>query len=404
MSDRKSDIRMYVEHLFEGRTLTPETIELKEEIYGNLTARYEDYRAQGMSEDEAYARTCEAVTSVDDVLDGEKDADVGLGAAGMASADKATRAAGAADAGGGADADEATRAGETLVAPLPAAARPDDVPTMPGEPVPGTTRRRRGWRIAAVAAVVVFAALVWVVALGMSAGGGRASQDGQDAAAQSVGVGADDVTSTDAVTSTGGTDGVSSGAGTAAPDGASSGAASPTASDGVSTISTDDVAREVASHDASALSSSVQASWPVESARVAQVVGGLPLAGFAGSTGSDASASLGNVVAAEYGWTKDERAARVDGDVVESALAYDAAALLCTFPGADAVQLTVRETDSEDGELDVDVYTFRRTDVERVLGTALAAERLTDGSWESLRTQLSTERVYDQIIDRAERD
>lgn len=386
MSDRKSDIRMYVEHLFEGRTLTPETIELKEEIYGNLTARYEDYRAQGMSEDEAYARTCEAVTSVDDVLDGEKDADVGLGAAGMASADKATRA------------------GETLVAPLPAAARPDDVPTMPGEPVPGTTRRRRGWRIAAVAAVVVFAALVWVVALGMSAGGGRASQDGQDAVAQSVGASADDVTSTDAVTSTGGTDGASSGAGTAAPDGASSSAASPTASDGASTISTDDVAREVASHDASALSSSVQASWPVESARVAQVVGGLPLAGFAGSTGSDASASLGNVVTAEYGWTKDERAARVDGDVVESALAYDAAALLCTFPGADAVQLTVRETDNEDGELDVDVYTFHRADVERVLGTALAAERLTDGSWESLRTQLSTERVYDQIIDRAERD
>ena len=38
MSDR-SDIRMHVEHLFEGRVLDAETIELKEEIYGNPVAR-----------------------------------------------------------------------------------------------------------------------------------------------------------------------------------------------------------------------------------------------------------------------------------------------------------------------------------------------------------------------------
>ena len=63
---------MHVEHLFEGRVLDAETIELKEEIYGNLVARYEDYLAQGMGAEEAYRRTCEAVTSVDDVM-GEKD-------------------------------------------------------------------------------------------------------------------------------------------------------------------------------------------------------------------------------------------------------------------------------------------------------------------------------------------
>ena len=63
---------MHVEHLFEGRVLDAETIELKEEIYGNLVARYDDYVAQGMSSDEAYRRTCEAVTSIEDVL-GEKD-------------------------------------------------------------------------------------------------------------------------------------------------------------------------------------------------------------------------------------------------------------------------------------------------------------------------------------------
>ena len=351
MSDRTNDIRMYVEHLFEGRTLTPETIELKEEIYGNLTARYEDYRAQGMSEDEAYARTCEAVASVDDVLDGEKDASGGTGA------------------------------DETLVAPLPATAGPSDASTAPDEPVSGTARRdRRIWKIAAAAAVV-FVALVCAVAFGLSAGSGRASQGDPDANAQSVDVGAGDVTNADGTASSGGAGGVAGGGTPSA------------AADGTPVISTDDVTREVASHDAAALSGSVQTSWPVESTSVAQAVGGLPLAGFVSSAGSDANTSLGNVVTVEYGWAKDERVARADGDAVESALTYDAAALLCTFPSADAVQITVRETDSEDGELDVDVYSFRRADIERILSTTLTAERLTDGSWEGLRTQLSTERT-----------
>lgn len=414
MSDRTNDIRMYVEHLFEGRTLTPETIELKEEIYGNLTARYEDYRAQGMSEDEAYARTCEAVASVDDVLDGEKDPDGGTGAAGVASTDEATRAAGAADAGGGADADEATRADETLVAPLPATAGPSDASTAPDEPVSGTARRdRRIWKIAAAAAVV-FVALVCAVAFGLSAGSGRASQGDPDANAQSVDVGAGDVTNADDTASAGGAGDVAGGGtssntadGTAAPNGTSSATPDGTpsaAAVGTPVISTDDVAREVASHDAATLSGSVQTSWPVESTNVAQAVGGLPLAGFVSSAGSDANTSLGNIVTVEYGWAKDERVARADGDAVESALTYDAAALLCTFPSADAVQVTVRETDSEDGELDVDVYSFRRADIERILSTTLTAERLTDGSWEGLRTQLSTERTYDQVIDQAERD
>lgn len=380
MSDRTNDIRMHVEHLFEGRMLTPETIELKEEIYGNLTARYEDYRAQGMSEDEAYARTCEAVASVDDVLDGEKDASGGTGA------------------------------DETLVAPLPATSGPGDAPTAASESVSGTERRGgRIWKVAAVAAVV-FVALVCVVAFGLSAGSGRASQGDPDANAQSVDVGAGDVTNADDTAPAGGAGdvagnvaggGTSSAAadGTAAPNGTPSAAAV-----GTPVISTDDVAREVTSHDAATLSGSVQTSWPVESTNVAQAVGGLPLAGFVSSAGSDANTSLGNVVTVEYGWAKDERVARADGDAVESALTYDAAALLCTFPSADAVQVTVRETDSEDGELDVDVYSFRRADIERILSTTLTAERLTDGSWEGLRTQLSTERTYDQVIDQAERD
>ena len=63
-----NELRMYVEHLFEGKVLTAENIELKEEIYGNLVARYEDYVASGLSEAEALEKTKASFTSVDDVL------------------------------------------------------------------------------------------------------------------------------------------------------------------------------------------------------------------------------------------------------------------------------------------------------------------------------------------------
>ncbi len=68
-----NELRMYVEHLFEGKVLTPENIELKEEIYGNLVARYEDLIAEGVSEEEALKRTKESMTSIDDVLNSEGD-------------------------------------------------------------------------------------------------------------------------------------------------------------------------------------------------------------------------------------------------------------------------------------------------------------------------------------------
>ena len=69
-----NEIRMYVEHLFEGRMLTAENIELKEEIYGNLVARYEDYVAGGMDPAEALKKTKASMSSIDDVIEGIDDA------------------------------------------------------------------------------------------------------------------------------------------------------------------------------------------------------------------------------------------------------------------------------------------------------------------------------------------
>ncbi len=60
-----NELRMYVEHLFEGKVLTSSTIELKEEIYGNLVARYEDLIEGGASPEEALALTKQSMTSID---------------------------------------------------------------------------------------------------------------------------------------------------------------------------------------------------------------------------------------------------------------------------------------------------------------------------------------------------
>ena len=88
-----NELRMYVEHLFEGKVLTPENIELKEEIYGNLIARYEDLIAEGVSEEEALERTKQSMSSLDEI-----DED-------MASDDPSTISSAAAQAEGAAQAD-----------------------------------------------------------------------------------------------------------------------------------------------------------------------------------------------------------------------------------------------------------------------------------------------------------
>lgn len=102
-----NELRMYVELLFEGKVLTADAIELKEEIYGNLVARYEDLLAEGVSEAEALRRTKESMTSIDDVLEepvsmaGSAEQTLSVdGASGER--DVAGTAAGAADAAAGA--------------------------------------------------------------------------------------------------------------------------------------------------------------------------------------------------------------------------------------------------------------------------------------------------------------
>lgn len=64
-----NELRMHVERLFEGKTMTAEMIDLKEEIYGNLVARYDDCLAKGLEPAEALARAKASITDIDELLD-----------------------------------------------------------------------------------------------------------------------------------------------------------------------------------------------------------------------------------------------------------------------------------------------------------------------------------------------
>lgn len=337
----RSDIRMYVEHLFEGRTLDAETIELKEEIYGNLTARFDDYVAQGMSEDEAYRRTCEAVTGVEDML-GEKDEP-------------------AVDA--------------TVVAP---AAQP---PAPAADPAPAAatapTTQQKHWPTWAIVTVVVAGVLVagMIVVTVFNVVSADAARDVSTNAEDSLVVTLEQPT--DSTTSTDQQDGTGNRHG--APSQSETG-----------------LLAEVQAHSPSELS--VYAGTGLgDASRVEEIVRSLPVGGYVSAVTPDAGAGTLEI----YYNYQDRDLLAHDDDHVDRALVYDVVALMSTIDGLDQVSLI--ETEPDDGSYDVDLRVFDRSMVEGVLGTALGPDLLTDDGWNALREQVLSERYCDPIWERAER-
>ncbi len=333
---------MYVEHLFEGRTLDAETIELKEEIYGNLTARFDDYVAQGMSEDEAYRRTCEAVTSVEDML-GEKDEP-------------------AVDA--------------TVVAP---AAQP---PAPAADPAPAAatapTTQQKHWPTWAIVTVVVAGVLVagMIVVTVFNVVSADAARDVSTNAEDSLVVTLEQPT--DSTTSTDQQDGTGNRHG--APSQSETG-----------------LLAEVQDHSPSELS--VYAGTGLgDASRVEEIVRSLPVGGYVSAVTPDAGAGTLEI----YYNYQDRDLLAHDDDHVDRALVYDVVALMSTIDGLDQVSLI--ETEPDDGSYDVDLRVFDRSMVEGVLGTALGPDLLTDDGWNALREQVLSERYCDPIWERAERD
>ena len=373
-----NEIRMYVERLFQGKTLTDDVIELKEEIYGNLVARYEDYVASGMSEAEALAKTKASITDVEDVLSGDRPLD----AASAPAAETATLPSDASAASG------ATAPQHAAGGPVPPSGVAASAPAAPAEPAP---KKKRGAIIAivAVAAVIVLG----VLAFGLIAA--DEALDAQEDRQERVYGDDDNITvDRDGVNLSSGGDSVSVGS-----DGVkvtSSEDAITIGSDGSIRLDgelVDDALKAVVNSTASDVSPYVGTALS-DAQKVEQAVRALPLGTWAAAI----DVSRGNgVLAFTY-----EKLHELDGDSVDAALIYTASALFCAIPDAMDIQITVSEAD--DLPNDTDTFAFHRSMLEKAFGLALNGDLVSDAGWKKLKD----EHLYqggefrERIIDQAE--
>ena len=371
----RSDIRMYVEHLFEGRTLDAETIELKEEIFGNLVARFDDYVAQGMSEGEAYARTCDAVTSVDDVM-GEKDAG---------------------EKDDPLDAD--TVAPAAAVAPEPTTVIGSPEPPAPRTEPNGAPKRWSTGMIVAVVAIVLLVAGIAGCTVFNLLDMQRGLEDYQSQTSQTVQpVDQPNDTTYDDKTPTG--DSSTSQTTSNEPDGngtTGNDATSTSPTNGSSPQGGTGLTAEVRAHSVDELAGYAGTGLS-DTARIEELVRSLPVGEYVTGVSADPGT---RTVEVTYTYQDRDRVTW-DDDHVDLALVYDAVALMSTLDGIDTLRVTEIEDDGYD--YDRDLRVFERTMLERLLGATLDASQLTAEAWEGIRGQVMTEYVYDEAWDRAERD
>lgn len=411
-----NEIRMYVEHLFEGKLLTADMIELKEEIYGNLVARYEDLIADGVEPGDALVRTKESMTSIDDVLAGE---DVEENVSELSPADKDTGSG--EDAGGAqpvvaaparepagkclasepaAETAQLETPGISAPAPLdaavvaaPAASAAPGAPVPPegaenplpapvAQPAQDVGKKRRTWII--VAAVV--AAILLVPALLFGAGMiGFTSMSGADVDIDEGRVEVDDgkgnevtIDPQQGISVTEGDNEVTIG------------------SDGVVRID-GDLADELLTAVVNARSGDVKElvnTDPADAAAVERVLRALPMSQWL----SDLDVTRGvDVLSFAYREVPDA----FEGESVDIALAYNVAAIFCTMPTLNEVQVTLTESDEP---ADESYYVFKRDDVQQRFGVRLDEGMVNEAGW----TQIMRDHLYkhdfaENLVDAAER-
>lgn len=399
-----NELRMYVERLFEGRVLTAEMIELKEEIYGNLVARYEDYLAEGMDGASALEKTKASMTSIDDVLDAEEDA-AGKDAAGKADAPAEQAEVPAGDSGQDAEADDGRAPAPASEADRVAADETSAALTMPiapGAPVPpaqasqdgsephgaadepsATSATRRRWPI--VAAVVAGMVIVPALAIALMSGLGFVSFDGGDLDVDldedRVQVDADDTAATP-----GNGNGGANGAGreiVVSPDGTATIDGEPGDELLLAVVNSTygDVAPYVGTDldDAPALESLVHA---------------LPM----GANACDIDTTLG---VQTLGLAYRELPEAYDGDSVDAALAYDVTAMFCAMPTVNEIRVTTTESDEPTDE---SYYVFKRDDVQRCYGTRLDGDLVNEAGWGQIKDDgLYRRHFIERMVENAER-
>ena len=405
-----NEIRMYVEHLFEGRMLTAENIELKEEIYGNLVARYEDYISGGMDPAEALEKTKASMSSIDDVIEGMDD----------------TREADRADDG---DASE-TGAAETTVLPNAPADQKDASPERPdvagetvampsvGAPVPpvgfegavdgddaseslstnaaaSKDKRTRNIVIAAAAGFALF--VVVGVGLAYALRGIDRVEDRVDSALTEVQNSGQSTPNSG--TASGQQSGQANGQSNSGQGNGASARNKEVVVDADGTVWVDgelgdDLAVAVVNAQPGDISLYAETD-PSDAASVESLIRLLPMSEWA----TDIDVTLGvDVLGLAYREVPDG----YDGDSIDLALSYNTMALFCSMPLLNEVRVTVTEADDP---MDEDYYVFTRDNAQRCFGVMLSGDMMNEAGWHQLKEDsLYSRKFAENMVDAAERE
>lgn len=376
-----NELRMYVEHLFEGKVLTPENIELKEEIYGNLVARYEDLIASGLDESEAIAQTKESMTSIDDVIienptdsssdecDGDDISDV------------------ADESGDSHDPDQVD----------PVASTPHDGPTPITENVAvlhqqpeQSSPRKRTWPF------VLACVLIGLLVMGIGFAG-CSLMFGIKAFDQYDGEQTEHVENVDASRGEG-----SSGSGSTA-----AGNTNPTPTKKNSEIFIDEngqvwvdgelgdeLAEEVVNAGYGVVAEYVDTDL-TDAAKVETLLRSLPMGEYA----SDVDVTKGvDVLSLAY----RELPETLEGDSVDAALAYDVTAVFCAMPLVNEIQIALTESDEP---LDESYYVFKRDEVQSRYGVRLDDLLVNEAGWHQIKEDnLYRRKFIENMVDVAEKE
>lgn len=394
-----NELRMYVEHLFEGRVLTQESIELKEEIYGNLVARYEDYVAGGMSEAEALEKTKASFTSIEDVFKESGEAE-GSSAEEAASAEAGVRGAASWNAGAtqaAPGADGMGSAAETAQMP-----RPEGVPVPPdgvstegqataaAQTASKTRAPRKIWPfvVGGVLAVFILLAIVGTAVFGLI---DEADVGEPSSTAQSITQ--SDSAATDA------NQGTANGQDSSITGGGNSNQTYDDLDDQREYEATKAVDDAIAAHAIDTLKSYTGNSLPDQG-----FFEHLPLSMYVSSTGSEQGSSASYNV--YYAGVSDD----IDGDGVDRALVYNAVAAFSVYPELQTITFTVQ--DADDTAHDANVYSFNRDTLEHAFDNASggAITQLNSSlyesqeSWDQVRDYVTRNHFYDRQTDLAEID
>ncbi len=403
-----NEIRMYVEHLFEGRMLTAENIELKEEIYGNLVARYEDYVAGGMDPAEALEKTKASMSSIDDVIEGIDDArETGRADNGdVAKVDTAetTVLPYAAEATGASPAQPDT-AGETVAMPVAGAPLPpagfegdvdEDVASVSSSANAAAPKGKRTRNIIIAAAagfalfVVVGVGLIYALRIDRV-------EDRADSAVAEVQNSGQSMTN--GGTASGQQSGQANGQSNSGQGNGASARNKEVVVDADGTVWVDgelgdDIAVAVVNAQPGDISLYAETD-PSDAANVESLIRLLPMSEWA----TDIDVTLGVDV---LGFAYREVPDGYDGDSIDLALSYNTMALFCSMPLLNEVRVTVTEAGDP---MDEDYYVFTRDNAQSRFGVMLSADMMNEAGWHQLKEDnLYSRKFAENMVDAAERE